>query len=116
MSIAGHPTKQTGAGDYSRPPASTHMFTEARMGTLILMEWMEDPFDGRDVKGFYGLVTIASDTAAVGFEAKGHNTANWIARVEGSNGEAITVMGCQVRAFREGVMPSLETSHYRVLG
>jgi hypothetical protein len=82
---------------------------EIGTGTLILMDWMED-IDGRDVKGFYGKVSVAADEEVVGFEAKGHNTANWVARVEGEN-EAITLMGCQIRAFREGPMP-LNASQY----
>lgn len=81
-------------------------------GTLILMDWMED-VDGHLVKGFYGDVYVSADVDTVGFEAKGHNSANWIARVQGTT-EAVTVMGCQVRAFRES---SGDPTHnaYRVL-
>lgn len=78
---------------------------EVGVGTLILMDWLED-VDGRDVKGYYGKVSIGADQNVVGFEAKGHNTANWVARVEGET-EAIAVMGCQVRAFRESANPPL---------
>lgn len=76
---------------------------EIGIGTLILMDWMED-VDCKDVKGFYGKVSVGTDEEIVGFKATGHNTANWVARVEGET-EAITVMGCQVRAFREGKRP-----------
>lgn len=86
---------------------------EIGVGTLILMDWIEDA-DGRDVKGYYGKVTIGTDEEVVGFKATGHNTANWVARVEGPEGEAITVMGCQVRGFREGPEPQL-TSQYAIL-
>lgn len=83
------------------------------VGTLILMDWMEDT-DGRDVKGWYGKVTIGTDEEIAGFKATGHNSANWVARIEGPQGDAMTVMGCQVRGFREGHPPS-ETSQYSIL-
>lgn len=82
------------------------------MGTLILMDWMES-IDGHNIKGFYGNVFVGKDEAVVGFTATGHNTANWVARVEGPT-EALTVMGCQVRAFFEGGLPH-HHSHYQVL-
>jgi hypothetical protein len=85
---------------------------EIGTGTLILMDWMED-VDGREVKGFYGKVFVAADEDVVGFKATGHNTANWVARVEGQ-GTAITLMGCQVRAFREGPMPLLASQYARL--
>lgn len=86
---------------------------EIGTGTLILMDWMED-IDGRDVKGFYGKLLVGNDEEVVGFKATGHNTANWVARVEGPQGDAITIMGCQVRAFREGHPPPLP-SQYAIL-
>ena len=86
---------------------------EIGTGTLILMDWIED-VDGRDVKGYYGTVSVGTDEEVVGFKASGHNTANWVARVEGPQGAAITIMGCQVRGFREGPPPPL-TSQYAIL-
>ena len=85
---------------------------EIGTGTLILMDWMED-IDGRDVKGFYGKVSVGVDEEVVGFKATGHNTANWVVRVQGPI-DAITIMGCQVRACREGQKPPL-TSQYATL-
>jgi hypothetical protein len=78
---------------------------EIGTGTLLLMDWIED-IDCKDVKGFYGKVSVGTDQEVIGFQATGHNTANWVARVEGET-EAITVMGCQVRAYREGKKPDL---------
>ena len=82
---------------------------EIGTGTLILMDWLEDT-DGRDVKGFYGKVSVGTDQEVVGFAATGHNTANWVARVDGPT-ESITVMGCQVRAFREGSPPPIHSQY-----
>lgn len=72
-------------------------------GTLMLMDWIEDT-SGDMLKGYYGDVYVGTDVETVGFAATGHNTANWVARVEGET-EAITLMGCQVRAFREAPEP-----------
>ena len=84
------------------------------IGTIILMDWIED-VDGRDVKGYYGLVSVGTDKEVVGFEATGHNSANWVARIEGPTGDVITVMGCQVRAFREGAAPLLASQYAMLL-
>lgn len=82
-------------------------------GTLILMDWMED-INGDMVKGFYGDVYVSADTDVVGFEAKGHNSANWIARVQGDH-EAMTLMGCQIRGFRESPDSGALSNIFKVL-
>ena len=69
-------------------------------GCVVLHDWMRLP-NGRMAIGFIGRVTVMSDTEAVGFEAKGHNSANWLARVEGAT-SSVNVLGCQIRGVIEG--------------
>ena len=69
-------------------------------GTVILHDWITDPTDGEHYMGFHGTVSVFADTEVVGFEAKGHGTANWMARVEGPT-SSINLMGCQVRAIAQ---------------
>ena len=83
-------------------------------GVLLLMDWMTYPIDGASYLGFHGKLTVYSDSEAVGFEAKGHNTANWLARIEGET-ESLTVMGCQVRGFYQGFEPDQLTRQFKVL-
>ena len=72
--------------------------------TVVCMDWIGYT-DGGLYRGFHGKVSVYSAQDAVGFEPTGHNSANWFARVVGPT-SAVTLMGCQVRAFIEGPAPT----------
>lgn len=87
------------------PVAKTTIVSSGMVGTLVLHDWLT--FNGVPFKGFHGELTILGDTNVLGFEAKGHNTANWFAQIKGETA-SITVLGCQVRAFIQGEEPTGE--------
>jgi hypothetical protein len=66
-------------------------------GTVITHNWIRG-LDGVEYDQFYGTISVLSDTEVVGFEAKGHDTANWIARIEGET-SSYNIMGCQVKCI-----------------
>lgn len=70
------------------------------VGTVMCMDWVYMP-DGRLYRGIHGTISAMSDVEAVGWEAKGHNTANWLARIAGRT-SSVNLMGCQVRMVIEG--------------
>lgn len=69
-------------------------------GTVFLKHYQQF-IDGRNYLGFHGRCTVLSDKDAVGFEAKGGETANWIVRVEGARG-SMNILGCQIRSVYQG--------------
>ena len=69
-------------------------------GMVLTKNWIRW-IDGRQYDGFVGTVSIYSDVEATGFKAEGHNTANWIARVEGPSGDSVNLLGCQVAAIHQ---------------
>ena len=71
-------------------------------GTVFLKHYLHF-LDGRQYVAFHGRCTVYSDKDAVGFEAKGGETANWIVRVEGARG-SMNILGCQIRAVYQGSM------------
>lgn len=75
-------------------------------GVVIAHEWLTMP-DGRLYRGVRGQVTVMSAQEAVGFEPTGHNSANWLARVQGPT-VSVNLMGCQVRAVLEGPPDALD--------
>lgn len=64
-------------------------------GTVTVRNWIRYQ-DGEQYDGFHGTVSLYTDVEATGFEAKGHDTANWIARIEGPSGDSVNLLGCQV--------------------
>lgn len=76
-------------------------------GIVMTMDWVTTP-DGRLVRGYRGNVRILSAKAAAGFEPTGHNTANWLARIEGPM-TSVNLMGCQVRQVFEGDLSAWDT-------
>jgi hypothetical protein len=69
-------------------------------GIVNTMDWVTMP-DGEMYKSIRGKVSILSAQDAVGFEPTGHNSANWIARIDGPK-STVTLMGCQVRSVIDG--------------
>lgn len=69
-------------------------------GTVVTMDWIRMP-DGRMYSGLAGRISIFSAKEAVGWEPTGHNSANWMARIQGAK-TSVNLMGCQVRAVIEG--------------
>lgn len=67
-------------------------------GTVHLMDWMKSPIG--QVNSIRGNVEIISDEQGVGFRARGHNTANWMARITGDSPDEVwNIFGCQVRSI-----------------
>lgn len=72
--------------------------------------------DGKQYIGVAGKISILSDEEVAGFEARGGETANWIARVEGPSG-TVNILGCQIRMVHQldGDLPAdLTREYYRV--
>lgn len=72
--------------------------TDPIYGTVHLTDWIGSP-RGK-VIGVTGEILVTSDEDHVGFRARGHNSANWIAVVTGET-EKWHIFGCQVRAIVE---------------
>src|SRR3954468_8890692 len=69
-----------------------------RFGSVKLMEWWHTP--GGQVLHLRGMIKLVSDEDQVGFRARGANSANWLAVIEGKT-ETWNVFGCQIRAIIE---------------
>lgn len=83
-------------------------------GAVQLKNYVMMP-DGKNYLGVVGKVSILSDSEVVGFEVKGSETANWIARVEGSKG-SVNILGCQIRLIHQfDEIPESFDSVYHVL-
>lgn len=69
-------------------------------GTIKLIDWWHCP--GGQVMNIRGQIKIVSDEDAVGFRARGANSANWLAVITGeSETERWHIFGCQIRAIIE---------------
>jgi len=88
-------------------PTPPRLNVDGFRGVVHLHNWIRW-IDGQQYDSLVGYVRILSDEEATGFKATGHNTANWIARIEGEE-SSVNVMGCQVRAVFESQTMSLET-------
>ncbi len=60
------------------------------------MDWITTP-NGK-MQGLRGNIEIVDDESAVGFRARGANSANWLARITGPT-QTWHVFGCQIRAI-----------------
>lgn len=67
-------------------------------GTVHLMDWICTPKG--NVKALQGEVQILSDEEAVGFRARGSNSANWMAVISGPD-SSWHLFGCQIRCVTE---------------
>jgi len=67
-------------------------------GTVQLIDWIPTPAGQQ--RGIRGQIRIESDEDSVGFRARGANSANWMAHVEGET-EKWHIFGCQIRAIIE---------------
>lgn len=63
-------------------------------GSIHLHDWITTPRG--QMRVLRGKLEIKSDEEAVGFKARGQNSANWLAAVSGPTEEYI-VFGCQIR-------------------
>lgn len=91
-----------------KPQFNTKGFTGiVQMKTYNLMP------DGRQYVGVAGKVSILADADVVGFEVKGSETANWIARVQGPTG-SVNILGCQIRMVHQfdGELPPTPGDHF----
>lgn len=72
--------------------------------------------NGKQYNGIAGKVSILADKDVVGFEVKGSETANWIARIDGING-SVNVLGCQIRMVHQydaGLPDAIDNNYYLV--
>lgn len=67
-------------------------------GTVHLTDWISSPRG--QVRGLRGDIAVVSDEDAVGFRARGANSANWMAKIVGGD-ETWHLFGCQIRAITE---------------
>lgn len=84
------PPRDTGLGLGLRNPA------EWQPGVVGVTDWLAVPWTERQVKGVAGLVVVVHSDAALGFEMRGGNHANWLALVKGER-SVFAVPGCQIK-------------------
>lgn len=83
-------------------------------GAVQLKQYAMMP-DGKNYIGVVGKVSILSDKEVVGFEVRGSETANWIARVQGPSG-SVNILGCQIKMVHQfDTRPASFDSVYHVL-
>ena len=65
-------------------------------GVVGMTDWWSVPWSDRKVLGVYGQVLVVQSSAALGFDIRGGDHANWLAIVKGMS-TVFAVPGCKVR-------------------
>lgn len=77
-------------------------------GIVYLKDWLSH-HNAKSYNAVAGKISILSAMQMVGFDVN-KSESNWVARVAAENGEAITILGCQIRAVSARSLSDLSLS------